>query len=122
RNALPTPLPAHWKPVPIGVAPGLPDSVMQTMNAPPKHPVLLNFYNADCPCSRFNLRHLRSLVWRYAKQVTFIAVLQGKDSDRLRADFKQSGIPIASVADTEGEIARACGVISTPQAVLLDTK
>jgi hypothetical protein len=119
-NARPTPLPPHWKPLPTGVTPRLPAVLRQKFAATPR-PVLLHFYNPDCPCSRFNLRHLRSLVWRYGKQVAFIAVLQGSDAKSLPSQFSRSGIAIETVTDSTGEIARACGVISTPQAVLLDT-
>lgn len=120
RDALPTPLPAHWNPIPIGNVPKLPASLLQIMNASPQRPVLLNFYNPDCPCSRYNAKHLRSLVWRFGRQVTFIAILQGKDPQRLKEQFEQAGAPMASLVDTNGEIAGACSVISSPQAVLLD--
>ncbi len=78
-------------------------------------PLFLHFYNPDCPCSRFNLDHIRDLVRAHGAQVRFVAVIEG---DRKAAH----GLPMPTLADPNGAVARACGVYSTPQAVLLDAR
>ena len=77
-------------------------------------PVLLHFVNPDCPCSRFNLGHVRELVRRYRDRVRFVAVLEGgRPGEPLALDAEV-------MADPGGRLARACGVYATPQAVVLD--
>jgi hypothetical protein len=84
-------------------------------------PIFLHFFNPDCPCSRFNIEHIRMLIYKHKRQVRFVAVLQGQgEGERLTASFRNLGLGIESVVDELGEIARAAGVYATPQAVLLD--
>ncbi len=80
-----------------------------------RRPLFLHFYNPKCPCSRFNLDHVRDLVRAHGAQVRFVAVIEG---DRKAA----RGLPMPLIADPQGAVARACGVYSTPQAVLLDAR
>lgn len=82
-------------------------------------PTFLHFFNPACPCSRFNLDHLRSLIQSHQAQVRFIAVLQG-DQPNLREAFGKLGLNMESVIDLNGAIARAAGVYATPQAVLIN--
>ena len=89
----------------------LPAAVIKPVD---QRPLFLHFYNPNCPCSRFNLDHVRALVRAHGAQVRFVAVVEG-DSKAAR------DLPMPKVADPDGSIARACGVYSTPQAVLLDT-
>ncbi|WP_035755917.1 hypothetical protein [Hugenholtzia roseola] len=87
-------------------------------------PLFLHFFSPDCPCSRFNLDHLKSLVRRYGDRIDFVALLwhdpQNPISDPKRYDFAQTyGIDIPTLADPEGTIAKAVGAYATPQAALL---
>jgi len=86
-----------------------------------RKPLFLHFFNPDCPCSRFNMPHFRELVKRYDQQVDFAIVLMtdkkytaGQIQDRFDLPY-----PIAVLTDSA--LAVACGVYSTPQAVIVDT-
>jgi len=82
-------------------------------------PLLIHFYNPDCPCSRFNMPHFKSLVNEYEGKINFaIAVMNNKNytTKDIQAKF---GFDIPVFNDSS--IAVACGVYSTPQAVLIDT-
>lgn len=82
--------------------------------------VFLHFFNPDCPCSRFNLDHVRDLSARYGDRVRFIAVVQAENAPALDAEIQRCHLSMQAVVDADGRIARAYGVYSTPQAVLLD--
>jgi hypothetical protein len=83
-------------------------------------PLFLHFFNPDCPCSRFNLDHLRQLVRRNSNAVRFIAVLEGAgEPARLMEAFGKLNLPIESVVDDEGKWGEVTGVYATPQAVLI---
>jgi len=82
--------------------------------------VFLHFFNPDCPCSRFNVDHIRALVRSHRNDVRFIAVLQGESgSEKLRRSFDGLALGIESILDESGEIGRSVGVYATPQAVLI---
>lgn len=114
QYSLPTPRPAGLLQPPLGTKLNL------NLPVTPNQPVLLHFFNPSCPCSRFSIDHLRGLYNRHHKRVHFLAVLQG-DSQDLQGDFNQLNLPMPSIVDTDGAIARATGVYSTPQAVLIDS-
>lgn len=111
----PTPIPEQFTAVSEG-------SVIQLALENGLHsrkPRLIHFFNPDCPCSRFNVQHLQSLVNKYGEQVDFsVVVLTDKTYSeaeiRDRFDFT---VPISF----DASIADRCGVISTPQAVILDS-
>lgn len=84
-------------------------------------PLFLHFFNPRCPCSRFNLDHVRDLTKRYGGRVRFVAVVQSGDPLHTAVDPRTLGLPMEMVSDKDGAIAHACGVYSTPQAVLLDS-
>lgn len=85
--------------------------------------LFLHFFNPDCPCSRFNVDHIRALTRKHGEQVTFVAVLQGdRPVEKLLASFEGFGLPMQAVIDSTGELGRRYGVYSTPQAVLLDAE
>jgi hypothetical protein len=85
-----------------------------------RQPVLLHFFNPKCPCSRFNLDHLRSLTQKYRGSVQVIAILQGDAHEDLLPAFEKLQLGIPAVADPSGKIASELGVYATPQAVVLD--
>lgn len=113
--SLPTPVPVDYKMVgadeEINVARHL-------ANLSDK-PIFLHFFNPDCPCSRFNLPHFRSLVKEYGDKVNFVLVpmvLLGQEySDKEIQD--KVGLPLP--VWREPGVAAACGVYSTPQAVVI---
>jgi hypothetical protein len=118
--AMPTPVPEHYHAVAIGVRIEWPAGAKALLPKGNK-PLLLHFFNPDCPCSRFNVPHFRSLVNQYGQQVNFALVLMTDKRytpDEVRHRFAlPDGIPVLH----DSLIAAACGVYSTPQAVIIDS-
>ncbi|MGC3943582.1 MAG: DUF6436 domain-containing protein [Chryseolinea sp.] len=110
----PTPIPEDYTPVAVGASITLPDQ-LKTGTA-----WFLHFYNPDCPCSRFNAQHLKSLIRSYSDSVSIaIIVASSADVDRATRAF---GDRIKIIYDENGAIAESCGVYSTPQAAIVDSK
>lgn len=115
--SLPTPVPASYRVINtreyVGVA--------SKIRVDPSKPLFLHFFNPDCPCSRFNAPHFRTLVESYGDKVTFVAVpmiMYGKEyTDQEIQDKIGLNIPVWR----ERGVAEACGVYSTPQAVILNS-
>ena len=120
QYALPTPVPAAWKDAPRFIRPALPYSLVPRPLQRETRPVLLHFFNAECPCSRFNLDQVRALVRHYRTLLRCVTVMEAADTAQARKDFKNLPVGGEYVTDTDGKIAAACGVYSTPQAVVLD--
>ena len=119
QYSLPTIRPIDLKQIALG---GVVPLAKAGLTVNTHEPVFLHFFNPDCPCSRFNVDHIRSLTRKHHRQVHFVAVLQGEgDKQRLTKEFEDIGLGIESVVDDTGEIAKAVGVYATPQAVLLDS-
>lgn len=117
KYSLPTPVPQHYHDVARGTQVILPASA-KGLTAE-KQPLFLHFFNPDCPCSRFNMPQFSSLVRQYGAQVCFAIVVMSPrkfTSAQLQSTFELP-YPIPVVCDSA--IAAACGVYSTPQAVIL---
>ncbi len=112
QYSLPTPVPVSYREVPVGSKVTFP-ALLQNGKA---H--FIHFYNPDCPCSRFNARHIKSLIHGYTDSVEFVIIVPDKFSARKAASTFGENLTI--VTDTEGVIAKACGVYSTPQAAIID--
>ena len=102
--------------LPTGVNPAVDDG----------RPLFLHFFNPDCPCTRFNAEHVRALRLQFAGKVHFVAVMQifdDQDAARRREGLASAarllGPEMETCIDDGGKIAAACGVYSTPQAVIL---
>lgn len=115
RYSLPTPRPAVLKQTAIGEKVPLPPAIGDS-----QLPTLLHFFNPDCPCSRFNLDHIRQIIAKYAGQVRVVAVLETNDAAAARRAFERLDLHCEVVPDPKGEIADWAGVYSTPQGVVLD--
>lgn len=112
----PTPVPEKYAVVNPGQRIDIPERIL------PGHtkPIFLHFFNPDCPCSRFNIPHFKSLVARYGYKVDFAVVLMAKDKDYTAAQIQQRfSLDVPVIKDTS--LAALCGVYATPQAVLLGT-
>lgn len=106
------PLPDDYKPVAVGA----PISLPRELKAGTAW--FLHFYNPDCPCSRFNVQHLRSLIAAYNDSVAIAVVVASPvDVDRATRVF---GDRVKIIHDDNGALAQACGVYSTPQAAIVD--
>jgi hypothetical protein len=115
QYSLPTPRPDGVRDVPLGARPTLPATLAHAIARQPAAPLLLHFYNPDCPCSRFNRDHVEELRRRFAGAVHVVEVLETTPGVTTT-----SGIDVPHVVDADGAIAAAFGVYATPQAVLLD--
>jgi hypothetical protein len=114
---LPTPVPAGYRAVTPGTLIRLEGSLPQVAGTP----LFIHFFNPRCPCSRFNLPHVRSLVRQYGDRVRFTTVVLDPDSSYTVQDVQDRlGAPVPVSFDRS--IAERCGVYSTPQAVLIDAE
>lgn len=111
KYSLPTPVPTNYEPIQIGKAVGL-----SWLNNNRSH--FLHFYNPDCPCSKFNVRHIKSLVRSYGDSLTILVIL-ASESDIPKAK-SELGANLSYRVDADQSIAKACGVYSTPQAAIID--
>ena len=118
QYSLPTPIPVHYQAVERGASIRLPLCAVSLQQH--DKPLFLHFFNPDCPCSRFNMPQFRALVQQYGDHVNFaIVVMSAKTftAEQLQKKFNLShAIPVLQ----DSAIAAACGVYSTPQAVLID--
>ena len=115
RYSLPTPRPTGLQQPPRGDVLPLPAALLALGPAASGRPLFLHFYNPECPCSRFNLEHAQTLRRRFADRVQFVDVIEAPAGSA--GDLAQG---TDWIADPDGQIARACGVYATPQALLLD--
>ena len=114
KYSLPTPIPSAYHPVTTGSYVDLVTKLPVAGNKP----VFLHFFNPDCPCSRFNIPYFKALVRKYGDKISF-AVVVVNNSDYTAAEIQRKfdlDIPVSF----DSTLAAACGVYSTPQAVLLD--
>lgn len=113
KYKLPTPISADYKAVSTGTTIELP----QQINSTEHKPVFLHFFNPDCPCSRFNIDHFRLLVKQYGQQMHFVIVVM--NNTRYSAEQIQHKFGLDLPVSFDTTLAKACGVYSTPQAVIL---
>jgi len=116
QYALPTPVPAQFVDVKMGEHVDLNDQLKINNNKP----ALLHFFNASCPCSRFNMQEFESMAHRYKKDIRFYVVLQSEDEDAVTKFKKKYELDLPVILDKSGMISDKCGIYSTPQAVILD--
>lgn len=116
KYSLPTPVPSDFVDIKVGEKVDLKREISITDG----NPVLLHFYNPDCPCSRFNIREFESLARRYQKDIHFLAVIQSNNEDAAERFKKKYDLDVPTILDKEGVISDKCGIYATPQAVLLD--
>jgi hypothetical protein len=111
---LPTPVPKDYRVV-------LPQDVIQFDSAliaqKNSKPKLLHFFSPDCPCSRFNLKHFLTLNRKYNKTIDFYVVIA--DKKKVSSAQYMIGHAVPVIIDSNEQLAKACGVYSTPQAALI---
>lgn len=105
KNNLPTPIPKNYKRVL-----DTPDFDLEIFKASNKIKVL-HFFNPDCPCSKFNYKHIQSLYKKYKNEVEFVA-FSTKNCD--------NPFEFLMLHDSLNFNAKKYGVYSTPQAVVVD--
>jgi len=118
---LPTPRPAQLRQPPVGAPLDLPAQVTAQWTTATGRPLLLHFFNPDCPCSRFNQDHVRDLIRTHRGRVTIVAVIEpegGPVQARAVANAERElGVPV--LLDADGSLAKMVGVYSSPQAVVV---
>jgi hypothetical protein len=112
---LPTPVPENYKPVPQGKV----IKLNKELESDHSKPLFLHFFNPDCPCSRFNISNFKLLVKQYGNQVNFVIIVMNNKFYTARQIQNKFDLNVPVLFDAT--IAPACGVYSTPQAVILDT-
>ena len=112
KYQLPTPVPGDYHAIDVGEPVSLP-AVLSKDKA-----YFLHFYNPDCPCSRFNTRHLKSLIGTYHDSIAIVIVVPA-DTDIKKAQ-REFGNELPILVDDQKAIAKSCGVYSTPQAAIVD--
>lgn len=111
---LPTPVPKNYQVVLPNEVIRYDSTLIPEAYAKPK---LLHFFNPDCPCSRFNIKHFQSLEKTYGSSVDFFVVVTGQE--KVRSAKRLIGSEIKILVDQGEVLAKACGVYSTPQAALI---
>jgi hypothetical protein len=119
QYGLPTPLPADYHAVEKGASIRLPSASSNLLHRGDK-PLFLHFFNPDCPCSRFNMPQFRALVQQYGDRVSFAIVVMGPKTFTAAQLQEKFNLPHLIPVVQDSALAAACGVYSTPQAVLLD--
>jgi hypothetical protein len=113
---LPTPVPKEYRVVAPSEIVRFDSTLIPQRYAKPK---LFHFFSPDCPCSRFNLKHFHSLSKKYGRMIDFFVVIPNEQRLSSAKYMVDKNIPI--ILDTDGRLAKACGVYSTPQAALIRT-
>jgi hypothetical protein len=114
RYSLPTPIPKNYVSVSVNQK-----IVLSITGLPTESPLYLHFYNPDCPCSRFNAKHIRELIRSHGDSVRALIVVPSSHDKKVARD--EFGEALEIISDDDGAIAKSCGVYSTPQAVIIDS-
>jgi hypothetical protein len=112
---LPTPVPTNYRKVTLGETIDLGFGHAASKRS---KPLLLHFFNPDCPCSRFNVPHFKSLVKQFGGEIDFAIVPMTSRPVTAKEIQERFGLAIPVLMDTT--IAIACGVYSTPQAAVIN--
>ncbi len=111
KYSLPTPVPTDYVDVLVG-------QPVTLSNLKSNQSYFLHFYSADCPCSRFNARHVKSLIRSYGDSLNVVIIVASPDD--IEKAKKELGDDLDIRVDINESIAKACGVYSTPQAAIID--
>ena len=115
---LPTPVPENYHPVVRGTLVALPEAADRLLAG---KPLFLHFFNPDCPCSRFNMPQFAALVKQYSGKADFAIVVMSPKKFTAQQLQKKFDLPYPIPVLADSAVAAACGVYSTPQAVIIDT-
>ena len=115
RYSLPTPVPEDYDPQPVGACINLPEAPSLYSG---EQPVFLHFFNPDCPCSRFNLKHFHEIHKKYRTEAHFQVIIPANAPIAKARALLDESIPI--VVDHNKRWAQSAGVFATPQAVVLE--
>jgi hypothetical protein len=78
-------------------------------NFPENQPLYFHFFNSDCPCSSFNLKHFLSLKKQFENQIKIYAItLAYADLEYAKEMIDDESISI--IQDKDDPLATACSV------------
>ena len=118
RYSLPTPRPDGLIQPALGSRLAPPASIAAVKRV--GRPLLMHFANPECPCTQFNLDHVRRLEQIFGNQVDFVTVLQtGSELGEARSEFQAMHLRMPVVYDRGAQIGEWVGVYATPQAAIL---
>jgi hypothetical protein len=118
RYSLPVTSPEGLVQPPLGSLLPLPPSIAALKHS--GRPLLMNFANPECPCTQFNLDHVRKLEQTFGNRVDFLTVLQSdSDLSEARAEFQSMHLRMPVMYDRGAKIGDWVGVYATPQAAIL---
>ncbi len=117
KYQLPTPVPENYLPIEIGEK----ISLDEQFSLSEDKPILIHFFNPDCPCSKFNIKHFNALLHKYKNKIDFYVVVKSDDESTDVSEFKNK-FPqnVIILNDMDNKIAKNCGVYATPQAVVIN--
>ncbi|MBT1690364.1 TlpA family protein disulfide reductase [Dawidia soli] len=119
KYVMPTPVPAHF----VSPAVNRPVDLTLLDGYQPGKPVYIHFFNPDCPCSRFNLKHFHALANQFGNRVQVFAVIPAyADPGRAREMIGTDNDSVVILQDHADSLASICGVYATPQAVVIDAQ
>jgi len=114
KYSQPTPIPKNYRTVDIGTHIDFGKRFLKK-----NKPIFIHFFNPECPCSRFNVPHVRGLIKKYSDKIDFRIVVLNKEKDYTVTEIQDKfDAPVPVFFDEN--ISKKCGVYSTPQAVLID--
>jgi len=111
--SMPTPVPEDY----VNVSTGTKINTGSKLQFAGSKPVFLHFFNPECPCSKFNIAHFKTLVKNYGDSLNFAIVIMSDKIYKEEDIQERFGLDIPVIQDDA--LANTCGVYSTPQAVLL---
>ncbi|WP_422359859.1 hypothetical protein [Reichenbachiella sp.] len=114
QYTLPTPIPKDYSLVYVNQEVHLNNYYNQTVAIP----TLYHFFNPECPCSRFNLKHYNSLKRKYSDSIRFIVVIPEFADIDLVKDYFDGDTNV--IRDLNRALANELGVYSTPQAAIIN--
>ena len=114
---LPTPIPKNYSMVERGAYIDLPAKLKFHNNKP----LLLHFFNPDCPCSKFNIPHFRYLIKEYRNEINFAIVVVSNKKYSTKEITDKFDLDLDIPVLTDSTLPVLCGVYSSPQAVIIDT-
>lgn len=115
KYQLPTALPVNYQ----EIQPGSSLAISFPFDTNTQKPVFLHFFNPDCPCSKFNIKHFKELVRTYSNELDFAIVAMTSGNEYTAADI-QSRFDLSLPISFDTSLATTCGVYSTPQAVIIE--
>ena len=103
RYSLPATSPEGLVQPPLGSLLPLPPSIAALKHS--GRPLLMNFANPECPCTQFNLDHVRKLEQTFGSKVDFLTVLQSdSDLSEARAEFQSMHLRMPVMYDRGAKI------------------